>query len=254
MPFEVQLTALSPEVGLGLLVAFGLIAGCVNTIAGGGSLLALPLLMFLGVPPVVANGTIRVSVLAQNVSAVATFARRRIIDPALVVRFAPVMLVGSGCGAWAATRLSNEMMKPVVGAALAVWAVFLVVKPGSFLKPPGEPKPLTVPLYVGAFAVGLYGGFLQAGVGFPMLALLVAGVGFDAVRANAAKVALVGGVHARLTADLRLRGARRVARGLRARDRCLDRCGDRCAPPDEGGRGPRALGRRGHGRRIGPSP
>ena len=53
-----------------ILLAIGFLAGIVNTLAGGGSLFTLPILIFLGLPPQIANGTNRVVIVAQSLSAV----------------------------------------------------------------------------------------------------------------------------------------------------------------------------------------
>ncbi len=182
-----------PWLDLGLLVVAGLVAGVVNVMAGGGSFLVLAILIGLGLPAGTANGTIRVAVLAQTGVAAATFHKQGVRPHALTRRLAPPVILGALVGSWLATRLDDALFRPLIGVLLLVWAVLLLVKPDRFLHPPDEEREPTPVTYVLAGAVGLYGGFLQAGVGFPLIALLSGVLGYDLIRANAAKVGLVFG-------------------------------------------------------------
>jgi uncharacterized membrane protein YfcA len=174
-----------------LLAVIGLVASVINTMAGGGGLLVLPVLIALGVPPSVANGTTRLGVLAQNITSVAAFKRGGFGDPKLVLLLAPAMIAGAIVGAFAATRLPDDVLRPLFGVVLLAWAIVLVLRPGRFLHHPPEPRAPGWGSQVAAIGIGLYGGFLQGGVGFPLLALLVTALGHEPVRANAIKVALV---------------------------------------------------------------
>ncbi len=185
------LTELPPLAGLGLLALAAAIAGVINTMAGGGSLLVLPVLIALGLPPSMANGTIRVGVVVQNLAAAITFYRRGFRAHGLALRLVLPMVAGAAVGTWLATRLPDDSLRVVFGIMLAAWAVVLVLRPGRFVRAPDQPRapgPLT---WLFAALIGLYGGFLQAGVGFPMLALLVLYLGHQAVEANAVKVLLI---------------------------------------------------------------
>ncbi|NJL27077.1 MAG: sulfite exporter TauE/SafE family protein, partial [Thermoanaerobaculia bacterium] len=63
-----------------LLAAAGAVSGTLNVVAGGGSFLTLPILIFLGLPPGVANGTNRISILLQNAVAAWSFDRYGVLD------------------------------------------------------------------------------------------------------------------------------------------------------------------------------
>lgn len=175
----------------GVLVVVAMVAGIINTMAGGGSLLLVPLLVGIGLPAPVANGTIRVAALVQSASAALTFHRRGIRDYGLGLRLLVPTLAGAALGTWVATKMSDSMLRPIFGLALAGWAVFLLLRPGSFVDAGGERKPFRLAIVVGAVAIGVYGGLLQAGVGFPLIALLVFGLGLPPVNANGLKVGLV---------------------------------------------------------------
>ena len=185
---------LDPAVLLVVLFAVSVVASVINTMAGGGSMLVVPVLLALGLPAPVANGTLRVGVLAQNVASALTFHRRR--EPGTYAAFARLVVpvtIGAAAGSFAATRVPADALKTVFGIALALWAVVLAVRPGGFSADHSDPRPVGVLHVLGAIAVGAYGGFLQVGVGFPLLALLVPGLRFAPVQANAIKILLVLG-------------------------------------------------------------
>ena len=180
-----------PIAGPIALALAGALAGVANTLAGGGSFIILPILIGLGLTPGVANATSRIGVLAHGSAATLTFMRSKALPLGLIARMAPAMCVGALVGAWLATRLADDLLRPVIGGVLLLWALILLVRPGRFLKPPEQPLvpgPLSHAL---ALLIGVYGGFLQAGVGFPLVALFVSLLGHTALAANAAKVALV---------------------------------------------------------------
>jgi len=178
-----------------LLVAAGLVAGVVNTLAGGGSLLTLPALIFVGLPAGVANGTNRVAVLVQSATASAGFRRGGALDLKRATLLLLPSLAGAAVGAALAVRVPDDAMQRVIAVSLLVFLVPVLVKPDVWLH--GRPGAFSgrppVWMYPALFAVGVYGGFLQAGVGFLILAVLVLGGGLDLVRANGVKVYLVAG-------------------------------------------------------------
>lgn len=182
-----------PVAGPAVLVLTGIVAGIANSLAGGGSFLVLPILIGLGLTPGAANATSRIGVLAHGVGATAMFVRTKSLHAGVVWRLAPVMCVGAVFGAWLATRLDDALLRPLFGAILVLWAVALLVRPGRFIAPAEAHAPTSPGALAHGFAlaIGVYGGFLQAGVGFPLMALLVWLLGHDTLRANAAKVALV---------------------------------------------------------------
>jgi uncharacterized membrane protein YfcA len=174
-----------------LLLAGGLVAGFVNTVAGGGSVVTLPILMEVaGLPATVANGTNRIAILLQNVAGVSGYAKGGVLEPRRVLPVLPALLVGALAGAWGATQVSPEAMKKVFAGVIVLVALSVVVKPSRWLG--GSEKSMAEPWRsLAFFGIGVYGGFVQAGVGFLLLAGLVLGSGFDLVRGNAAKVFLV---------------------------------------------------------------
>lgn len=178
---------------LALIFAGGTVAGVMNTVAGGGSLITLPLLIFAGLPAGVANGSNRLAVLLQNVAAVATFHGKgvRLGNAAWWLQIP--LLAGSVVGVLLAVRLDEAALKRVIGIVLVVMLVPILHR-GKRAKRDGIPElHLKNWMWPAYFALGIYGGFIQAGIGFFFLALLVGGAGLDLVRANAIKVFLVLG-------------------------------------------------------------
>lgn len=177
------------------LVAVGVLAGVVNTLAGGGSLVTLPALIFLGLPATVANGTNRVGVLLQSLVATERFRREGLLDAALGWRLLIPTSLGAALGAWLSVDIDEARFRQIIGIVMLLMLGVILARPKRWLegREGREPAHLkwTGPLVF--FAIGVYGGFLQAGVGVFLLAGLVLVHGRDLLRANAVKVMLVAG-------------------------------------------------------------
>jgi uncharacterized protein len=176
---------------LAVLALMGLIAGWINTLAGGGSNLTLPMLMVLGLPPDVANGTNRVGVLLQGVVAVRGFHKYGRLDTTSIWPILVPNLIGGAIGALAAAVMPNVALKPLLLGTVLTMSVIILVRPGFIAPPPGTPVRSVSESRVawwGLFLAGVYGGFVQAGVGFILLAALAGGLRYDLVRANALKM------------------------------------------------------------------
>ena len=175
------------------IVVVGFLAGFINTLAGSGSLLTLPLLMFLGLPANVANGTNRIAILLQNVVGVGSFKQQKVLKFRDGLALGLPAVAGSLLGAFLAVNMNEKVMGQVIGLLLVVMFFIIVLKPDKWLNP--EDKKMSsrsswIQMII-FFFIGIYGGFIQAGVGFFLLAGLVLGSGFDLVKANAIKVLIV---------------------------------------------------------------
>ena len=175
------------------VIAAGFACGFINTLAGSGSLITLPLLIFLGLPANVANGTNRVGILLQNLVSVGSFHRQKVLDLRRGAILAAPAIIGSIVGAQIAVNLDEELMRRVIGGLMAVMLVVLLVRPKRWLA--GRPEmlgrhPGWMQMVI-FFLIGIYGGFIQAGVGIFLLAGLVLVTGYDLVRANAVKVLII---------------------------------------------------------------
>lgn len=168
--------------GFLILAGTGFLAGTLNVLAGGGSFLTLPVLIFLGLPPNIANGTNRVGIFLQNVSAVWRFRRLGISEPSTLIWAALPATIGGALGAVLALEISDQTFQRTLALTMVVLSL------ASFWSPSGERRQLPPHwLAVGFFLAGIYGGFVQAGVGFLILAVTTA-AGYDLVRGNAVKV------------------------------------------------------------------
>ena len=156
-------------------------------------MLTIPLLMFIGLPANVANGTNRIAILLQNVIGVNTFRKKKVLDLRTDYRLAIPAIVGSLIGALFAVEIDAELLEKII-AGLMVGLLFIVVlRPDAWVKEKAgqaDAKP-TILQYAIFFFIGLYGGFIQMGVGFFLLAGLVLGCGHNLVRANAIKVFII---------------------------------------------------------------
>lgn len=173
-----------------MVLLAGLVSGFINTLAGAGSLITIPLLIFMGLPANVANGTNRVGILLQSVTAVGGFKQMGVFAWGWGAWLAIPATIGAIAGACFAVNLNEEIMNRVIGALLLVMFVVVLLNPSSWLKPNSQDQKVkpTVLQAIIFFGIGFYGGFIQAGVGFFLLAGLVTGAGLDLVRANAMKV------------------------------------------------------------------
>ncbi|MCK5731004.1 MAG: sulfite exporter TauE/SafE family protein [Draconibacterium sp.] len=175
------------------LIGTGLAAGFININAGGGSMLVLPLLMFIGLPANVANGTLRIAILFQNIVAVNTFKKQKILDVKTDYKLVFPAIIGAVVGAFFAVEIDEALLKKVIAGLMIGMFLLVVLKPEVWVKEQVgtvNQKP-TILQYIIFFFIGLYGGFIQMGVGFLLLAGLVLGSGYDLVKANAVKVFIV---------------------------------------------------------------
>lgn len=174
--------------GLVLLAlgAVGLVSGALNVVAGGGSFLTLPVLLFAGLPAAVANATNRVGVLTQSLGAIWGFHRHGVLDWRWALGVSVPAMAGSAVGAWAAVSITEFAFRRILSVAMLAVTLWTLAAPNAsaWARPRGPWHPAVM---AGFFIVGLYGGFLQAGVGFFVLAVTTL-CGMDLVRGNAVKV------------------------------------------------------------------
>jgi len=177
-----------------LILLAGTLAGIVNTLAGGGSMLTLPVLIFLGLPPTTANGTNRVAIEIQNILAVLGFKRKGVADWKLSLQLAVPATLGAIVGSRIAVEVSDVLFRQVLAVTMLVVLGLILWNPTQRLKNQGQSmtRGRLVGTAVALFFVGIYGGFIQAGVGFLFIATLVAVAGMDLVTTNSHKVFIVG--------------------------------------------------------------
>ncbi len=177
-----------------ILILTGIVAGFVNVMAAGGSMISVPVMVFMGIPGPVANGTNRIAILAQNITAVITFFRKGYSDFRLSLTLSLCALPGAVAGAFIGTRLEGLWFNRILALImLAIMLVMALNKRGST-----EQSAFPIPrkrMLMGHLlmpVVGFFGGFIQVGVGFILLPVLHKVLGMDLVRANMHKVFIIG--------------------------------------------------------------
>jgi uncharacterized protein len=170
------------------LFLIGFLAAVINVIAAGGSFLTLPLLLFLGLPASVANGTNRVGVLAQNITAVVGFHRHNVLPAAWALKVSVAAVAGAMLGVWAAITVPDLAFRRILSLVMLTMTLGTLLHKSMKGAPRPEPQhPWHWTMIGGFFLTGVHGGFLQAGVGFLALAMTSI-AGLDLVRGNAVKV------------------------------------------------------------------
>jgi len=176
---------------LALLFVMGIVAGIFNTMAAGGSFLMLPLLIFAGLPATVANGTNRISLFVQNGMAAWGFQRKGLFDLKTNIRLTIPALVGSIGGALLSVRIPDTAFQKIISVLMLLFVAVTVYRERR--KTNGGPayRPGPVVTFLLFTLVGLYGGFIQAGVGLFLIGSIRFATGFDLVRTNAVKVFII---------------------------------------------------------------
>jgi len=175
------------------LIISGLLVGFINTLAGGGSIISLSILMFLGLPPGIANGTNRIAITLQTITATINFRKQKILDSKKGIRLGIPTVIGSIIGAMIAIDINEDIFEKSVAIIMIIMVVFIFLKPNRWLTSSQHliEKKVTIWQYLLFFVIGIYGGFLHAGIGYFLLASIVLGAGYDLVKANAIKILIV---------------------------------------------------------------
>lgn len=194
-----------------LLAGVGILAGILNVLAGGGSLILMPTMIFLGMPGATTNGTARVAIFGQNVTAIAGFRQKGFSDFRLSFSLALCAIPGTFLGAYLGTQLTGTWFNRVL--AVVMLGVLVTMILGERQK---KKQKATLENSVNAteaddshsnestdqqhklktghllmVLVGFYGGFIQAGVGFIIIAILNNVMKMDLLRTNMHKVFIV---------------------------------------------------------------
>ena len=117
-----------------ILIVSGFIAGIINTLAGGGSLLTLPILIFLGLPPNVANGTNRIGILMQSISGTLGYRSKGIDTYPFSVYLGISASIGALIGAQIAIDIRGDLFNKILAIIIVVVGVLIVFKPKNNIK------------------------------------------------------------------------------------------------------------------------
>lgn len=171
----------------------GIFVGYINTLSGSGSLISLPVLIFFGLDANIANGTNRISILFQTLTGVLTFKKENLLDLRMCFILAIPVILGSIPGAYLGAIMDKELLEKVLGFIFLILIIIILIRPGRWNKNITEEeakKKISIKEFLIFFLIGVYGGFIQAGVGIFMIYALVSIMGYDLVRANAVKLFL----------------------------------------------------------------
>ena len=174
-----------------VLIPVGLVAGVMNTLAGGGSNISLPVLMLMGLPADLANGTNRLGIAMQCLSGSLSFKQSGQLDTSDFKAIAFYTLIGGLLGALVAALTPNLYLKPLLLTVMILIALLMLLKPQVLTPGQGEDAMRVKDRKGAALALllaGFYGGFVQAGVGFILLAVLGGLLRYDLVKVSALKV------------------------------------------------------------------
>jgi len=175
-----------------LLFGIGSLAGFINIMAGGGSILTLPTLIFLGLEGSLANGTNRVAIMIQNIMAIISFRQEKYYKFKTGLKLAAFTLPGAVAGSIIATTISNELFQKILAYVLMGIIISMLLRKSNPKKTEDEQYDQSSWLiYPAMFAIGFYGGFIQAGVGFLFMASLYHLMKLDFVQANMHKVFII---------------------------------------------------------------
>ena len=174
-----------------LLILFGVgaAAGMINVMAGGGSTLTLPVLVLLGVDASVANGTNRVAIVVQNISATLAFKAEKKTRLRESISYGLWAIPGALTGAFIATRIEDAWFERILGVLLIVVVLTMIVPRSS---PDSESavreSPWSGPVLL---LLGFYGGFIHMGVGFLFMAVFFHLLNMDLVSTTVHKIVII---------------------------------------------------------------
>lgn len=149
-----------------LLFGVGILTAFINVMAGGGSTITLPILLFLGLDAPIANGTNRVGLLSQNISGILSFKNENVSQFKLSLKLSLLTLPGAVIGAFFATKISNELFHKILGIVMIGIVITMLIPKSKEFVEEKITKKLPWLIYPSMVLLGFYGGFIQVGIGF----------------------------------------------------------------------------------------
>ena len=170
-----------------LLLVSGVIVGIINTLGGGGSVITMSLFMAMGMPIGLANGTNRIAVLLQNLSATVAFLRKGMLHLRSGLLLSIPAIVGNIFGAMVAMEVSEAIFKICLSVVLAIILVYLLLGKDKQSVEGGHGLKIKWWHYLWFFVIGFYGGYIYIGLGFLILAITISTMHLDIITANVIK-------------------------------------------------------------------
>ena len=176
-----------------LLIIVGFFAGIINTLSGGGSLFTLPVLIFLGLPPSVANGTNRIVIVIQSLGGTLGYQSKKINTFPFPIYLGVTASIGSLIGAQIALQLNGAIFNRILAVIMLIVCLLILIRQNSLSS--NLPERLTgkylIYALLGFFIIGIYGGFINAGIGIVIMIFLNRLNRLSLVKTNATKVLVV---------------------------------------------------------------
>ncbi len=178
-----------------ILIISGLFSGIINAIGGGGSLLALPMLMFTGLPASIANGTNRICIFLEDIASLLGYSKKRRTNIKKSYQILWPILIGCIFGAFSASFVfegdSGEIIMNILLLALIVLTIISIIRKrtrwSTNLLNSLNHKP-NLSDYIILIIIGFYGGFIQAGFTYLVLMVLVARFGCSLIYSDIVKI------------------------------------------------------------------
>ena len=176
-----------------ILIVIGFLAGVINTLAGGGSLFTLPVLIFLGLPPNIANGTNRIAIVMQSLTGTLGYKSKGVSSFPFNIYLGISASIGALIGAQVAIDLDGKLFNKILAIIMIVVGVMMLIKnkKGVLNLPERLTGKYLVYGCIGFFFVGIYGGFINAGIGIVIMIFLNRVHHMSLVKTNATKTAVV---------------------------------------------------------------
>lgn len=175
-----------------VLVSVGVVAGFMNVVAFGGSMIVVPTLIFLGLPASVANGTNRIALLFQGVSAVRSFHGEDVAQIRLSLRLGLCTVPGAVCGAWVGATVDDILFQRILAVIMIGAAIWVLARRGRVATTlESDETRAGWPVYLALLGIGFYGGFVQIAVGLLLMITLAQLMKMSLVYVNLHKVTIV---------------------------------------------------------------
>jgi uncharacterized membrane protein YfcA len=171
-----------------IFFALGVVVAFINGIAGGASVISLPIMIILGLPPTIANGTNRFGILVGTLSSIISMRHYGYLRMDIAKSLLLPTIIGAIIGTFFAIAVGDSRFQGMLTIAIVIVAIVSFFDEDLFGKPSETPpvKPC-VKSFLGFMAISLHGGFLQVGVGFVQIFALRKYTGLDLKQVNAIK-------------------------------------------------------------------
>ena len=169
----------------------GAVVSLINSIAGGGSTLSLPIMIFMGMPATVANGTNRIGLIIGNFSSAVNLMRHGYLNKKIFLQLALPTFFGALVGACFLVHIGDKLFQAILAVVICLVVVMSNLKKDVLGKPPAAPpEKLTLKGALGFFGIAVYGCIVQVGVGFVQIFGLTRYTGLSPIEINALKNSL----------------------------------------------------------------